>query len=34
MIMPMKNAKDTIGNRSRDIAVYSAVTQPLRNKNT
>jgi hypothetical protein len=29
-IMPMKNSNDTIGNRSRDLPVCSAVPQPLR----
>jgi hypothetical protein len=29
-IMSMKNDHDTIGNRSRDLAVCSAVPQPLR----
>jgi hypothetical protein len=29
-IMSMKNSNDTIGNRSRDLPVCSAVPQPLR----
>jgi hypothetical protein len=28
--MSMKNSNDTIGNRSRDLPVFSAVPQPLR----
>jgi hypothetical protein len=28
--MSMKNSNDTIGNRSRDLPVCSAVPQPLR----
>jgi hypothetical protein len=28
----MKKSKDTIGNRSRDLPVYSAVPQPLRHR--
>jgi hypothetical protein len=30
--MPMKNSNDTIGNRSRDLPVCSAVPQPLRHR--
>jgi hypothetical protein len=30
--MSMKNSNDTIGNRSRDIPVCSAVPQPLRHQ--
>jgi hypothetical protein len=28
----MKNSNDTIGNRSRDLPVFSAVPQPLRHR--
>jgi hypothetical protein len=28
----MKNSSDTIGNRSRDLPIYSAVPQPLRHR--
>jgi hypothetical protein len=31
-IMSMKNSNDTIGNRSRDLPVCSAVPQPLRHR--
>jgi hypothetical protein len=31
-IMLMKNSNDTIGNRSRDLPVCSAVPQPLRHR--
>jgi hypothetical protein len=30
--MSMKNSNDTIGNRSRDLPVCSAVPQPLRHR--
>jgi hypothetical protein len=30
--MSMKNSNDTIGNRSRDLPVCSAVSQPLRHR--
>jgi hypothetical protein len=30
--MSMKNSNDTIGNRSRDLPVPSAVSQPLRHR--
>jgi hypothetical protein len=30
--MSMKNSNDTIGNRSRDLPVCSAVPQPLRHQ--
>jgi hypothetical protein len=30
--MSMKNYSDTIGNRSRDLSVCSAVPQPLRHR--
>jgi hypothetical protein len=30
----MKNSNDTIGNRSRDLPICSAVPQPLRNQQT
>jgi hypothetical protein len=30
--MSMKKPSDTIGNRTRDIPVYSAVPQPLRHR--
>jgi hypothetical protein len=30
--MSMKNSNDTIGNRSRDLPVFSAVPQPLRHR--
>jgi hypothetical protein len=30
--MSMKNFNDTIGNRSRDLPVCSAVSQPLRHR--
>jgi hypothetical protein len=30
--MSMKNSSDTIGNRSRDLPVCSAVPQPLRHR--
>jgi hypothetical protein len=32
--MSMKNFNDTIGNRSRDLPVCSAVPQPLRHRVT
>jgi hypothetical protein len=32
-IMSMKNSNDTIGNRTRDLPVYSAEPQPLRHRN-
>jgi hypothetical protein len=31
-MMSMKNTSDTIGNRSRDLPVCSAVPQPLRHR--
>jgi hypothetical protein len=31
-IMPMKDPSDTIGNRSRDVPVCSALPQPLRHR--
>jgi hypothetical protein len=31
-MMSMKNSNDTIGNRSHDSPVYSAVPQPLRHR--
>jgi hypothetical protein len=30
--MSMKNSNDTVGNRSRDLPVCSAVPQPLRHR--
>jgi hypothetical protein len=33
-VMPMKNSNDTIGNRSRELTVCSAVPQPLRQHGT
>jgi hypothetical protein len=31
-IMPMKNSSDTIGNRSRDLPICSALPQTLRHR--